>query len=75
MMNRKALRSFLLTLFVFGFAGWAYIAANAVVHPNTLPLPLTHFASWPREDTFGAGCFLVAMISFFLWNLVRKEEK
>lgn len=70
----KPFRSLLLTLFVFGFAGWTYIAMNAVVHPETLPMPLTHFASWPREDTFGAACFLIAFIAFFFWNLIRDEK-
>lgn len=70
----KFLRSLLLTLAIYGFAGWAYIAMNAVVHPQTLPMPLTHFASWPREDTFGAVSFLVSMISFFIWTLIRERR-
>jgi len=70
----KLLRSLLLTLFIFGFFGWAYIAMNAVFHPQTLPMPLTHLAPWPREDTFGAVSFIVSMVSFFCWNLVRKEK-
>jgi hypothetical protein len=73
-MKVKILRSLFLTLFVFGFSGWVYIAMNAEVHPWTLSLPLTHFVSWPREDTFGALCFFVSMISFFCWNLVRRER-
>jgi hypothetical protein len=70
----KILRAFSLTLFVFGLLGWVYIVLNAEVHPETLPLPLTHFASWPREDTFGAISFLVAMIAFFAWNLLRDKS-
>lgn len=73
-MNIKILRSLLLTLFLFGLFGWIYIAMNAVFHPWTLPLPLTHFADWPREDTFGAVSFLVSMVSFFCWNLLRHEK-
>lgn len=70
----KILRSLFLTLSVFGFFGWLYIVGNAEFHPWTLPLPLTHFASWPREDTFGALCFAVSMISFFVWNLIKEEK-
>lgn len=70
----KILRSALLTLFIFGLCGWIYIAMNAVFHPWTLPLPLTHLAPWPREDTFGAGSFLVSMISFFFWNLTKPKK-
>lgn len=42
-----------LTLALYGFAGWAYIALVALVHPRTLGLQLTHFAKVPHEDTFG----------------------
>jgi hypothetical protein len=70
----KILRSLLLTFFLFGLFGWIYIAFNAVFHPWTLPLPLTHFLPWPREDTFGAGSFLVSMVSFFFWDLMRKQK-
>lgn len=63
-----------LTLFVFSLAGWMYIAGNAIFHPWTLPLPLTHFADWPREDTFGSLCFAISFISFFMWNLLRKAQ-
>jgi hypothetical protein len=59
---------------VFGFAGWVYIAENAVFHPNTLHLHLTHFANWPHEDTFGAICFAVAIISFFTYNLIKDKK-
>ncbi len=68
------LRSLSLTLFVFGLCGWIYIALNAVFHPETLPLPLTHFLPFPREDTFGAACFLVSFISFFVWQMLRNER-
>jgi len=70
----KFFRALFLTLFVFGLCGWIYIAMNAVFHPWTLPLPLTHLAPWPREDTFGAACFLISMVSFFIWNFTRKEK-
>jgi hypothetical protein len=70
-MIKKFFKALTLTLSVFGFSGWVYIAMNAVFHPETLPLPLTHFASFPREDTFGAVCFAVSMVSFFLWNMLR----
>lgn len=62
-----------LTLFVHSFAGWTYIAAIAVVHPNTLSLPLTHLLSWPREDTFGIICFVTSIISLFFFILNRRS--
>lgn len=47
----------LVVVAVYTFAGWAYIATIAVVHPESLGWPLTHFVTWPHEDTFGALCF------------------
>ena len=74
-MNLKRIfQSLTLTLSVFGFAGWLYIAENAVFHPDTLHLHLTHFASWPHEDSFGAICFLVSFISFFIYNLIKDKK-
>jgi hypothetical protein len=70
-MMKKIIKALTLTLFVFGFAGWAYIALNAVFHPQSLSWPLTHFLPYPREDTFGVICFAVSMGSFFIWNLLR----
>ena len=69
----KFWRATTLTLFVHAFAGWFYIAENAVFHPETLPLPLTHMLSFPREDTFGIICFVISGISFFVWNILRQE--
>jgi hypothetical protein len=73
-MDIKIIRSLLLTLFVFGLAGWIYIALNAVFHPESLSWPLTHLAPWPREDTFGIVCFTVSAVSFFFWNIVKDTK-
>jgi hypothetical protein len=75
MSKKKIAQSLSLTFFVFGFAGWIYIAENAVFHPDTLHLHLTHFASWPHEDTFGAICFAVSFISFFVYNLIKDQPR
>ncbi len=75
MTRRKLFRVLLLTLWVYGFAGWVYIVINSEVHPQTLGLQLTHFWKYPHEDTFGAICFAVSFISFFAWNLLRDERK
>jgi hypothetical protein len=70
----KIVRAATLTLFVFGLLGWIYIAAVALVHPETLSMQLTHFAPWPREDTFGEISFAVSLISFFIWNLLGDKK-
>jgi len=62
------------TLFVFGFGGWFYIAENAVYHPVTLAWPLTHLASWPREDTFGIICFFTSFVALFVYMMLKDEQ-
>jgi hypothetical protein len=70
----NVIRSLFFTLFVFGLLGWIYIVFNSEVHPVTLAWPLTHFLPYPREDTFGALCFGTSMISFFVWNVIKKKS-
>ena len=71
---RKIVQAASFTFFVFGLIGWLYIAAVALVHPETLKLQLTHFAPWPREDTFGIVSFIVSFVSFFIWNLLKDNK-
>jgi hypothetical protein len=63
------------TVFVFGFAGWVYIAFNATNHPETLALPLTHLLPFPREDTFGIVCFGLSFVSLFIYMYMREERR
>jgi hypothetical protein len=62
------------TLALYGFAGWAYIALAALVHPYTLRLQLTHFTAFPHEDTFGEVSFVISLVSFLIYNLLRPAE-
>jgi hypothetical protein len=62
------------TLALYGFAGWAYIALAALIHPYTLRLQLTHFTAFPHEDTFGEVSFVTSAISFLIYNLLRLAE-
>jgi len=71
---RKIVKAASFTLFIFGLLGWLYIAAIALVHPETLTIQLTHFATWPREDTFGIVSFFVSFVSFFIWNLLKDNK-
>jgi hypothetical protein len=73
MSKKKILLAFFQTGFIFGLLGWFYIVLNSEFHPYTLPWQLTHFAKWPREDTFGEMCFLVAIISCFCYLLLRGD--
>ena len=71
--TKRFIRILALTLFIFGLAGWIYIAVNAEVHPDTLDEPLTHFLPYPREDSFGAASFLVSFIAFFVWRWMQDD--
>lgn len=62
------------TLFVFGFAGWFYIAENAVYHPITLAMPLTHLLGYPREDTFGIICFFTSFVALFTYMMIKDQH-
>jgi hypothetical protein len=70
----KIIQALSLTLFVFGLVGFIYIAGAAWFHPQTLPLQLTHFLPYPREDTAGIVSFFVSMISFFFYLLVKDKK-
>jgi hypothetical protein len=72
-MKRKVALVVSKTLAIYGFAGWVYIALVALVHPATLGLQLTHFASFPHEDTFGELSFVVSLASFVVYGLLRSE--
>jgi hypothetical protein len=73
-MKRRIALTTTLTLAVYGFAGWAYIALVALVHPSTLHLQLTHFAKYPHEDTFGEACFVISIASFFVYKLLQVSD-
>lgn len=63
------------TIALYSFAGWVYIVLTALVEPNTLSLQLTHFAKFPRDDTFGEVCFAVSFISFFIYSMLRPAKE
>lgn len=70
---KRVIKALSFTIFVFGFAGWFYIAQNAVHHPESLAWPLTHLAPWPREDTFGIVCFGLSFVALFVYMYLRDE--
>jgi hypothetical protein len=68
---RRVVNACALAVAAYGFAAWAYVAANALVTPWALHLPLTHLARWPRTDTFGAASFAASFVSFLIYALTR----
>ncbi len=70
-MLRALVPTVALALAIYGFAAWVYVAAVALVAPETLPVQLTHLARWPRTDTFGEVSFVVSFVSFVAYRLTR----
>lgn len=68
---RRVLNAIFLALAVYGFAGWIYVAGVALAQPQTLSWRLTHFADWPRTDTFGEASFVVSFLAFIAYRLTR----
>lgn len=68
---RTAVERVLATLAFYALVGWAYIVLNSEVHPATLGLQLTHFASWPHEDTFGEICFATSFVCALAYQILR----
>jgi hypothetical protein len=69
--RRRILREVLIVIALYSFAGWVYIAMNAVVHPETLGWPLTHLLAWPHEDTFGIACFATSFGTAMASRILR----
>jgi len=69
---KKIIERLAFTFFLFSSLGGFYIIAVALVHPQTLPIQLTHLTPWIREDTFGMISWNISFISFLIWNLIRK---
>ena len=62
-------------LFLYGLLGWIYGILVQLVHPEWLPLPLSHLTLWLRTDTFTIASFLVSAIGFFIWQISRELQK
>ena len=71
--STRVINAIALTVAVYGFAAWVYVAAVALALPDTLPWQLTHFARWPRTDTFGELSFAVSLVAFVVYRLTRAE--
>jgi len=73
MTPRRVANALALAVALYGFAGWAYVAAVALARPHTLSWQLTHLARWPRTDTFGEVCFMVSFAAFIAYRLTRES--
>lgn len=59
-------------LFLFGLLAWFYGVLVQLVHPDWLPLGLSHLLPWIRVDTFTIISFIIAAIGFLIWRLTKE---
>ena len=59
-------------LFLFGLLAWFYGVLVQLVHPDWLPLSLSHLLPWIRVDTFTIISFVIAAIGFLFWRLAKE---
>jgi hypothetical protein len=59
-------------LFLFGLLAWVYGILVQLIHPEWLPLSLSHLIQWIRVDTFTIISFVVAAIGFLTWRLAKE---
>ena len=61
------------TGFLLGLLVWGYIVGVNLVHPEWLPLPLTHYVDAPvlgwRTDDVGIFSFIIAGFSLTIWRI------
>jgi hypothetical protein len=56
----------------------AYLAGNSIAHPQSMTMPLTHFATWPTEaETFAVALALSFVCSIVLacWPLGKGDPR
>jgi hypothetical protein len=59
-------------LFLYGLLAWIYGILIQLIHPEWLPLGLSHLTPWIRVDTFTITAFIISAVGFFIWRLTRE---
>ncbi len=57
-------------LFLYGLLAWIDGVVIQIVHPEWLPLPVSHLTLWIRTDTFTILCFFLSAFGFFIWRFM-----
>ena len=68
-----ALKVLAQTAFLFGLLAWFYGVLVQLVHPEFLPTPLSHLTTWLRLDTFTMVSFIIALLGFIVWRLIKEQ--
>jgi len=67
---KRMINAAALTIAIYGFAAWVYVAAVAIALPKTLSWQLTHLA---RTDTFGEVSFVISFLAFLVYRLTSRD--
>jgi|SoiMethySBSTD1v2_1073268.scaffolds.fasta_scaffold1040796_2 hypothetical protein len=63
------------TLLVYSGLVAVYLCANAITHPSTLDMPLTHFMSWPTEAVALATSMICVAASFIVLRSLENRRR
>jgi len=62
-------------LFLFGLLAWVYGVLIQLIHPEWLPLGLSHLVPWIRVDTFTIISFVIAAFGFLIWRIAKELSR
>jgi hypothetical protein len=60
---------------LYGLLAWVYGVLVSQIHPNWLPLGLSHLTTWIRLDTFTIISFILSIVGFLIWRLTTEFKK
>ena len=63
------------TVAVLATALFVYLSFNALVHPATLRLHITHLLPWPAEGTVRVEALLLGACSVAVWRYLRARHR
>jgi hypothetical protein len=63
------------TIAVLATALFVYLSFNAITHPGSLPLHITHQLPWPAEGTVRVVALLLCACSVAVWRYLRARYR
>ncbi len=63
------------TVAVLATGLFVYLSLNALIHPATLQLQITHLLPWPAEGTVRVEALLLAACSVAAWRYLRARHR
>jgi hypothetical protein len=63
------------TVAVLSTALFVYLSFNAITHPGSLPLHITHLLPWPAEGTVRVVALLLSACSAAVWRYLRARYR